>query len=68
MYQYLAMLLTLRYVIYSMCDSYCLVTCIPQDGWTALIWASLKGHADVVQDLITGGAQVNLQNEVKHVN
>ena len=43
-----------------------LAHCILQDGWSALRWASFNGHADIVQELITGGAQVNLQYEVKH--
>ena len=30
------------------------------------VLAHCKGHADIVQELITGGAQVNLQYEVKH--
>ena len=38
----------------------------PQYGLSALRWASFEGDADIVQELITGGAQVNLQYEVKH--
>ena len=32
---------------------------------TALMMTSRQGHADVVQELITGGAQVDLQTEVR---
>ena len=30
------------------------------------MWASGKGHTDVVQLLLTSGAQVDLQNKVRH--
>lgn len=36
-----------------------------QDGWTALMWASLRGHTDVVQKLLSNGAQVDHQDEVR---
>ena len=36
-----------------------------QDGWTALMWACDSGHTDVVQELIAGGAKVDLQTEVR---
>jgi ankyrin repeat protein len=32
------------------------------DGWTALIWASVAGHASVTDALIAAGANVNLRN------
>lgn len=38
-----------------------------QDGWTALMWASLRGHTDVVQKLLSNGAQVDHQDEVRHM-
>ena len=41
---------------------------VPQDGETALMWASGSGHTDVVQLLLSSGAQVDLQDEVRHNN
>ena len=38
--------------------------CVPQYGWTALMLASHSGHTDVVQLLLTSGAQVDLQDVV----
>ena len=38
--------------------------CVPQNGLTALMCASDKGHTAVVQLLLTSGAQVNLQDAV----
>ena len=35
-----------------------------QDGDTALIWASLSGHAEVVSILIQASASLNIQNQV----
>lgn len=31
-------------------------------GWTALIWAAKQGHTDTVQQLITHGAQRDIQD------
>ena len=42
--------------------------CVPQNGDTALMEASYNGNADVVRELITGGAQVDLRDEVRHIN
>ena len=42
--------------------------CVPQDGDTALMEASDNGNADVVRELITGGAQVDLQDKVRYSN
>ena len=39
---------------------------VPQYGRTALMWASDNGHTDVVQLLLSSGAQVNLQDNVRH--
>ena len=38
----------------------------PQDGQTALMLASDGGHIVVVQLLLSSGAQVDLQDEVRH--
>ena len=35
---------------------------VPQSGWTALMCACTRGHTDVVQLLVSSGAQVNLQD------
>ena len=48
------------------CDTSVLFHCVPQDGGTALICASLNGHTDVVQLLLSTGAQVDLQSKVRH--
>ena len=40
--------------------------CVPQNGMTALIWASHRGETEVVQELLSSGAKVDLQNEVRH--
>ena len=40
---------------------------VPQGGKTALMWASFSGHTDVVQLLLSSGAQVDLQDTlVRH--
>ena len=39
---------------------------VPQDGWTALMLASDGGHTDIVQQLLSSGAKVDLQNKVRH--
>jgi ankyrin repeat protein len=33
---------------------------VKEDSWTALIWASRKGHTDIVELLLNNGANVNL--------
>ena len=52
------------------CSSHVIVTVlshsVPQDGRTALTKASSSGHTAVVQLLISSGAQVDLQNKVRH--
>ena len=40
--------------------------CVPQDGWSALMCASVNGHTDVVKHLLSSGPQVDLKNEVRH--
>ena len=35
-----------------------------QNGWSALMYASLKGHVEVVDKLLQHGATVDLQKEV----
>ena len=42
--------------------------CVPQNGDTALIGASHMDHPDVVRMLLSSGAQVDLQNKVRHNN
>ena len=39
---------------------------VPQSGRTALMEASGSGHTDVVQLLLSSGAKVDLQTEVRH--
>ena len=52
------------------CSSHVIVSVlthsVPQWGMTALMSASYCGHTDVVQLLLSSGAQVDLQTEVKH--
>ena len=53
------------------CSSHVIVTVlshsVPQGGKTALMWASFSGHTDVVQLLLSSGAQVDLQDTlVRH--
>ena len=37
-----------------------------QGGYSALMTACLKGHANVVEHLAKAGAEVNAQNEVRN--
>ena len=37
-----------------------------QDGWTALMWATITGKCDVVTELISLGADVDIQDIVRH--
>ena len=39
---------------------------VPQDGLTALMLASDGGHTDIVQQLLSSGAKVDLQSKVRH--
>ena len=48
------------------CNNTVLSHSVPQDGWTALMLASDSGHTDVVQLLLSSGAQVDLQDKVRH--
>jgi ankyrin repeat protein len=36
-----------------------------QDGWTALHWAAVKGHSEIVQLLIKKGADVTIKKKVR---
>ena len=38
-----------------------------QDGWTALMCAIYHGHTALVQMLLSSGAQVDLQDKVRHI-
>ena len=40
--------------------------CVPQNGYSALIWASRFGESEVVLELLSAGAQVDLQDKVRH--
>ena len=42
--------------------------CVPQYGNTALMEASLNGRTEVVRELLSGGAKVDLQDKVRHIN
>ena len=42
-----------------------IVPLFPQDGWTAIMFASHNGHADVVQLLLSSGALVDIQDMVR---
>ena len=37
---------------------------ITQDGYSALIWAAMHGHVEVVVELVKAKASLDLQNEV----
>ena len=39
---------------------------VPQHGETALMVANLSGRTDMVQLFLSSGAQVDLQNKVRH--
>ena len=36
-----------------------------QGGWTPLHWACYYGHEKIVEMLVTGGADVEMKNEVR---
>ena len=55
------------YFIHSKFRIVCSITYISQNGWTALMQASLNGHAEVVDTLIQHGARVNIKKEVNLV-
>ena len=40
--------------------------CVPQDSYTALLLASCMGKTEVVRELLSGGAQVDLPDKVRH--
>ena len=37
---------------------------ITQSGWSALYLAVIKGHTEIVQQLVKAGANLDLQNKV----
>ena len=39
---------------------------VPQYGMTACMWATIRGHTDVLQLFLSSGAHLDLQNEVRH--
>ena len=41
-----------------------IICIVYQDGWTALMIASEKGHKEVVKLLLDHGANINMQNKV----
>ena len=43
-------------------------TCYLQNGFTALILASITGRLECVRGLLDKGAKVNMQNEVRAVS
>ena len=42
----------------------CAQNCLLQDGWSAILLASVKGHAEVVSLLIAANANVNTPDKV----
>ena len=54
------------------CSSHVMLTVlshsVPKDGWSALMWGSRSGHTDVVQLLLSSGAQVDLQEMVREAS
>ena len=50
------------------CDSTVCLNSVPQDGWTSLIYASYNGDTNVVQLLLSAGAQVDLGDTVVRHN
>ena len=52
----------------SVCSEYqCVMihmSVITQSGKSALMWAALEGRTDTVKELVTAGANLNLQNNV----
>ena len=53
------------------CDLHLIATVLshfPQSGMTALMWASHQGHTDIIRELLLGGAQVDLQTQVRHTS
>ena len=40
---------------------------LPQEGRTALIWASENGHASIVEKLLAAGASPNCQDKVRNL-
>lgn len=42
----------------------CAQKCLLQDGWSAILLASVKGHAQVVSHLLAANANVNTPDKV----
>ena len=40
------------------------MSAITQDGWSALMWAAMRGETEVVVELVKAGANVDMQSEV----
>jgi len=40
--------------------------CVSQNGDTALMKASYRGHTCIIRELLLGEAQVDLQDKVRH--
>ena len=37
----------------------------PQNGWTPLMWAAMKGKLEVARELISKGADIEAKNKVR---
>ena len=46
------------------CDASHVLCCL-QDGWSALMTASSRGHTEVTDKLISASAELDLQNKVR---
>ena len=50
--------------LHELCNRVCAQKCPLQDGWSAILLASVKGHAKVVSHLIAANANVNTPDKV----
>ena len=41
---------------------------ITQNGWSALMWAAVRGETEVVVELVKAGANVDMQAEVCYLS